>query len=81
MDGVELLLRHEEDTHEDGSPYSWEIMDESVANFTSDITPLILAAHRSEPREHIRLLRSVLKFVIFTDRTKQQCCQLAENYD
>ena len=53
MDGVELLLRHEEDTHEDGSPYSWEIMDESVANFTSDITPLILAAHRSELREHL----------------------------
>jgi transient receptor potential cation channel subfamily C len=48
VDGVEILLRHEEDTHEEGSPYSWEIMDESVANFTSDITPLILAAHRLE---------------------------------
>ncbi len=46
VDGVEMLLRHEEETHEEGNPYSWEIMEESVANFTSDITPLILAAHR-----------------------------------
>ncbi len=46
VDGVEILLRHEEDTHDEGSPYSWEIMEESVANFTCDITPLILAAHR-----------------------------------
>jgi hypothetical protein len=44
VDGVEILLRHEEDTHKEGSPYSWEIMDEAVANFTSDI---ILAAHWS----------------------------------
>ena len=28
-------------------PYSWESMDDSTANFTADITPLILAAHRS----------------------------------
>ena len=27
-------------------PYSWESMDDSTANFTADITPLILAAHR-----------------------------------
>ena len=47
MDGVEVLLRHEEEHHQEGSPYSWEAMDVSVANFTSDITPLILAAHRS----------------------------------
>lgn len=47
VDGVEILLRHEEDTHDEGSPYSWEIMEESVANFTADITPLILAAHRN----------------------------------
>jgi hypothetical protein len=36
VDGVEILLRHEEDTHEEGSPYSWEIKDEAVTNFTSD---------------------------------------------
>ncbi len=30
----------------EGSPYTKKIMEESVANFTCDITPLILAAHR-----------------------------------
>jgi hypothetical protein len=41
VDRVEILLRHEEDTQEEGSPYSCEIMDEAVANFKSDITSLI----------------------------------------
>ncbi len=46
VDGVEMLLRYEEENVKEGQPYSWEIMDTSVANFTADITPLILAAHR-----------------------------------
>ena len=46
VDGVEMMLRHEEETHREGQPYSWESIDNSVANFTADITPLILAAHR-----------------------------------
>ena len=54
VDGVEVLLQHEEDHHEEGQPYSWEAMETSVANFTSDISPLILAAHRS-----VELLRQM----------------------
>ena len=46
VDGVEVLLRFEEENHVEGEKYSWEAMDSSVANFTADITPLILAAHR-----------------------------------
>eukprot|EP00090_Calanus_glacialis_P035354 TRINITY_DN60378_c0_g1_i1.p1 TRINITY_DN60378_c0_g1~~TRINITY_DN60378_c0_g1_i1.p1 ORF type:complete len:1252 (+),score=238.87 TRINITY_DN60378_c0_g1_i1:183-3758(+) len=47
VDGVEFLLKHEEDSHIEGQPYSWESMDNSIANFTADVTPLILAAHRN----------------------------------
>ena len=46
VDGVEFLLKHEEDSHVEGQSYSWESMDNSTANFTADVTPLILAAHR-----------------------------------
>ena len=46
VDGCEMLLRFEEETHKEGEAYSWETMDNTVANFTADITPLILAAHR-----------------------------------
>ena len=42
-----MLLRHEEENHVDGEPYSWEILDLCTANFTSDITPVILAAHKN----------------------------------
>jgi len=47
VDGCEMLLRFEEETHKEGEAYSWETMDNTVANFTADITPLILAAHRN----------------------------------
>ena len=43
VDGVDCLLRFEEDNHQPGTPYSWESIDQVTANFTSDITPLILA--------------------------------------
>ncbi len=42
MEGVELLLQHEERTHVNGQPYSWEAVDTVSANYTPDITPLIL---------------------------------------
>lgn len=47
VEGVELLLQHEERTHEPGLPYSWEAVDHVAANYTPDITPLILAAHKN----------------------------------
>jgi len=40
VEGVELLLQHEERTHEPGKPYSWEAVDTVSANYTPDITPL-----------------------------------------
>jgi hypothetical protein len=30
-----------------GQPYSWEAVDHVSANYTPDITPLILAAHKN----------------------------------
>ena len=42
-----LLLQHEERNHEPGQPYSWEAVDYVSANYTPDITPLILAAHKN----------------------------------
>ncbi|KAK9497698.1 hypothetical protein O3M35_004373 [Rhynocoris fuscipes] len=47
VEAVELLLEHEELIHKDGEPYSWELVDRNTAQFTPDITPLILAAHRN----------------------------------
>ena len=47
VDGVELLLKYEEEFHNEGEPYSWELLDNCTANFTADITPVILAAHRN----------------------------------
>ena len=47
VDGTEFLLKHEEDSHQAGQPYTWESMDPRTANFTADMTPLILASHRS----------------------------------
>ena len=47
VDGTEMLLRHEEESHVEGEAYSWERMDTCTANFTSDITPVILAAHKN----------------------------------
>ena len=46
VEGAEFLLKHEEDTHVEGQAYSWESMDIAMANFTADVTPLILAAHK-----------------------------------
>ena len=47
VEGVELLLGHEERSHEPGAPYSWEAVDHVSASYTPDITPLILAAHHN----------------------------------
>ncbi|XP_031369378.1 transient receptor potential protein isoform X2 [Apis dorsata] len=47
VEAVEILLEWEEKTHKPGQPYSWEAVDKSSSNFTSDITPLILAAHKN----------------------------------
>ncbi|XP_037884366.1 transient receptor potential protein isoform X1 [Glossina fuscipes] len=47
VEAVELLLHWEETHHKEGQPYSWEAIDSSKATFTTDITPLILAAHRN----------------------------------
>ena len=42
-----IFMQHEERTHETGQPYSWEAIDTVAANYTPDITPLILAAHKN----------------------------------
>ncbi|XP_076618854.1 transient receptor potential [Colletes latitarsis] len=47
VEAVEILLEWEERTHTPGQPYSWEAVDRSSSNFTPDITPLILAAHKN----------------------------------
>ncbi|XP_015121132.1 transient receptor potential protein [Diachasma alloeum] len=47
VEAVEMLLDWEEKIHEPGKPYSWEFTDSSSSNFTPDITPLILAAHKN----------------------------------
>ena len=67
VDGAEYLLKHEEETHVEGQPYSWESMDDCTANFTADVTPLILAAHRFIPGHNILLLRNhfeILKMLL-----------------
>ncbi|XP_029663485.1 transient receptor potential protein isoform X2 [Formica exsecta] len=46
VEAVEVLLEWEERIHKPGQPYSWEVADAS-SNFTPDITPLILAAHKN----------------------------------
>nr|QDQ16917.1 transient receptor potential [Danaus plexippus] len=56
VEAVELLLQWEEENHVPGEPYSWESVDASAATFTSDITPLILAAHRN----HYEILKLLL---------------------
>lgn len=43
VDGVDVLLKWEEEHHKEDAPYSWEAVDQVTANFTSDISPLILA--------------------------------------
>ncbi|XP_051159589.1 transient receptor potential protein isoform X2 [Leptopilina boulardi] len=47
VEAVEILLEWEERIHVAGQPYSWEAVDRSSSNFTPDITPLILAAHKN----------------------------------
>ncbi|XP_075234263.1 transient-receptor-potential-like protein isoform X2 [Lycorma delicatula] len=47
IEAVELLLEHEEIIHKEGEPHSWEKVDKTTTTFTSDITPLILAAHKN----------------------------------
>ncbi|XP_050498132.1 transient receptor potential protein-like isoform X2 [Diabrotica virgifera virgifera] len=55
VEAVEILLNWEEEHHAAGEPYSWERIDRSASTFTSDITPLILAAHKNN-YEIIKLL-------------------------
>ena len=43
VDGVDCLLVWEEDHHKEGTLYSWEQTDQVTANFSPDMTPLILA--------------------------------------
>ncbi|XP_034937713.1 transient receptor potential protein [Chelonus insularis] len=47
VEAVEMLLNWEEKNHTPGQPYSWEALDAAEYNFTPDITPLILAAHKN----------------------------------
>ncbi|CAL4063184.1 unnamed protein product [Meganyctiphanes norvegica] len=46
VEAVEVLLEHEAVIHKSGDLYSWEKVDSNIAMFTSEITPLILAAHK-----------------------------------
>ncbi|CAL8134700.1 unnamed protein product [Orchesella dallaii] len=55
VEAVEVLLEHEDTVHKPGEPHSWEALPPDTATFTSDITPLILAAHRDN-YEIIKLL-------------------------
>ncbi|KAF7285045.1 hypothetical protein GWI33_012350 [Rhynchophorus ferrugineus] len=55
VEGVEVLLNWEEQSHKEGEAYSWEKVDKSGASFTTDITPLILASHKNN-YEIIKLL-------------------------
>ncbi|KAK4887152.1 hypothetical protein RN001_003423 [Aquatica leii] len=55
VEAVELLLEWEEKHYKPGQPYSWESVDPNSSAFTSDITPLILAAHKNN-YEIIKLL-------------------------
>uniref|UniRef100_A0A1B0DDJ0 Transient receptor ion channel domain-containing protein n=1 Tax=Phlebotomus papatasi TaxID=29031 RepID=A0A1B0DDJ0_PHLPP len=47
VEGVETLLQWEEEHHKPGTPYSWEAVNQATSTFTTDITPLILAAHKN----------------------------------
>ena len=47
VEGVEILLLHEEQHHVPGTPHSWEAVDSVSASYTPDVTPLILAAHKN----------------------------------
>nr|QDR50957.1 Transient receptor potential-gamma [Heliconius melpomene] len=55
VEAVEALLDHEERARKPGELHSWEALPPETATFTSDITPLILAAHR-DSYEIIKLL-------------------------
>ncbi|XP_037048011.1 transient receptor potential-gamma protein isoform X9 [Bradysia coprophila] len=46
VEAVEMLLDHEDNTHSKEGHHSWESLPLETATFTSDISPLILAAHR-----------------------------------
>ena len=47
VEGVEILLHHEEQHHVPGTPHSWEAVDSVSASYTPDVTPLILSAHKN----------------------------------
>ena len=42
---MQVLLDHEETIHVEGEPWSWETLSEEEAVFSTDMTPLVLAAH------------------------------------
>ena len=42
-----MLLEHEERVWSRDTPHSWEAIDPVRAQYTPDITPLILAAHKN----------------------------------
>ena len=42
---MQVLLDHEETIHVEGDPWSWETLSEEEAVFSTDMTPLVLAAH------------------------------------
>ncbi|XP_064099738.1 transient receptor potential protein-like [Macrobrachium nipponense] len=56
VEGVEILLVHEEKIHVPGEPYSWQKLKGERSTFTPDITPLIMAAHRN----HYEILKLLL---------------------
>lgn len=43
MNNLCFFERFEEETHKPGTSYTWESIDQVTANFTPDITPLVLA--------------------------------------
>ncbi|ROT85753.1 transient receptor potential ion channel subfamily C trp-like protein [Penaeus vannamei] len=55
VEGVEALLGTRRKIHVAGEAYSWQRKESEKANFTGDITPLILAAHKNN-YEIIKLL-------------------------
>ncbi|KAG8194405.1 hypothetical protein JTE90_011017 [Oedothorax gibbosus] len=46
VEAVDLLLEHEDIVYKEGQPHSWEKVDCDISTFTSEISPLLLAAHK-----------------------------------
>ena len=65
---MECLLLFEEETHKPGDPYSWESIDQVTANFTPDVTPLILAGKINLCLDHMFILEVFCTFVLVVPR-------------